>query len=63
MVDYRSGPGFGSSAFGEGATVFTNVRVLDATGDQPFMGEVVVCGNRIAAVTRGQRVTPGGGAR
>ena len=62
MSEFRSGPGFGSSQPGEGSIVFTNVRVLDATGDQPFMGEVVVQGNRIASVTRGQRVTPGGGA-
>lgn len=62
MSEYRSGSGFGSSNPGEGAIVFTNVRVLDATGDQPFMGEVVIQGNRIASVTRGQRVTPGGGA-
>ncbi len=62
MSEYRSGSGFGSSNPGEGAIVFTNVRVLDATGDQPFMGEVVVQGNRIASVTRGQRVTPSGGA-
>jgi len=62
MSEYRSGSGFGSSYPGENATVFTNVRVLDATGEQPFMGEVVVQGNRIASVTRGQRVTPGGGA-
>jgi imidazolonepropionase-like amidohydrolase len=58
---------FGGSVFGApsavaGDTVFTNVRVLDATGDQPFMGEVVVRGNRIASVTRGTRIAPGGGA-
>jgi imidazolonepropionase-like amidohydrolase len=61
MSDYRNSA-FGSPVAGEGSIVFTNVRVLDATGDQPFMGEIVVRGNRIAAVTRGQRVTPGGGA-
>jgi imidazolonepropionase-like amidohydrolase len=62
MSDYRDGPGLRGGNPGEGSTVFTNVRVLDATGDQPFMGEVVVRGNRIASITRGQRVTPGGGA-
>ena len=50
-----------SSATGEGTTVFTNVRVLDATGAAPFMGEVVVRGNRIAAIGKGQRVSPMGG--
>lgn len=54
--------GWGSATAGEGSIVFTNVRVLDATGDQPFMGEVVVRGNRIVTVTRGQRVSPSGGA-
>jgi imidazolonepropionase-like amidohydrolase len=62
MSEFRSGPSFGSHNPGEGSIVFTNVRVLDATGDQPFMGEVVVHGNRIASISRGQRVTPGGGA-
>ena len=31
---------------------FTNVRILDATGDAPFDGEVLVEDNRIAAVGR-----------
>lgn len=61
MSDFRNSS-FGSPVAGDGSIVFTNVRVLDATGDQPFMGEVVVRGNRIASVMRGQRVTPGGGA-
>jgi len=29
------------------STLFTNVRVLDATGENPFTGEVLVQGNRI----------------
>src|SRR5262245_20609122 len=62
MSEYPGSPGFGSPNPGDGAIVFTNVRVLDASGNQPFMGEVVVQGNRIASVSRGQRVTPGGGA-
>ena len=33
-------------------TLFTNVRVFDGSGDQPFAGEVLVQGNRIARVTR-----------
>jgi len=32
--------------------LFTNVRVLDATGAPPFSGEVLVVGNRIKAVAR-----------
>ncbi len=32
------------------ATLFTNVRILDCTGRQPFDGRVLVEGNRIAAV-------------
>lgn len=52
---------------------FTNVQVLDATGEMPFPGEVVVKGNRIKAVRRldrgayrlarngnGQRIDGGG---
>ena len=31
--------------------VITNVRILDGTGREPFPGEVLVDGNRIAAVT------------
>ena len=33
-------------------TVFTNVKILDATGEPPYMGEVVVQGNRIKEVKR-----------
>jgi imidazolonepropionase-like amidohydrolase len=46
---------------GEGTTVFTNVRVLNGSGDNPFMGEVALRGNRIVAVGRGQRVSYAGG--
>ena len=34
--------------------LFTNARVFDATGAQPFEGEVLVRGNRIAQVRRGK---------
>ena len=34
-------------------TLFTNVRILDATGDYPYTGEVLVQGNRIKQITRG----------
>jgi imidazolonepropionase-like amidohydrolase len=36
-----------------GSVLFTNVRILDATGENPFTGEVLVQGNRIKSVTRG----------
>lgn len=32
--------------------LFTNVRIFDASGEQPFRGEVLVQGNRIARVSR-----------
>ena len=35
------------------ASLFTNVRILDATGDYPYTGEVLVQGNRIKQITRG----------
>ncbi|MEK9832998.1 MAG: amidohydrolase family protein [Rhodospirillaceae bacterium] len=50
-------------------TLFTNVSVIDGTGAKPFDGAVLVRGNRIAAVTRGDmpetgdaEVVDGGGA-
>jgi hypothetical protein len=33
-------------------TLFTNVSIFDGTGSAEFAGEVLVCGNRIAEVTR-----------
>ncbi len=36
-----------------GGTLFTNVRILDATGDYPYTGEVLVQGDRIKRITRG----------
>ena len=41
--------------------LFTNVRILDATGAQPYVGEVLVQGNRIARVGRGPRSLPQSG--
>jgi imidazolonepropionase-like amidohydrolase len=35
--------------------LFTNVRIFDASGSQPYSGEVLVQGNRIARVARGAR--------
>jgi imidazolonepropionase-like amidohydrolase len=45
--------GNGWNGNGSGGTLFTNVRVLDATGDYPYTGEVLVQGNRIKQITRG----------
>ncbi|MBS3649492.1 amidohydrolase family protein [Pseudaminobacter sp. 19-2017] len=41
------------SGNGSGGTLFTNVRILDATGDYPYTGEVLIQGNRIKQITRG----------
>jgi len=38
--------------------LFTNVRIFDGSGAQPFAGEVLVQGNRIARVARGARTLP-----
>ena len=35
--------------------LFTNVRIIDGSGAQPYSGEVLVQGNRIARVARGVR--------
>ena len=51
-------------------TLFTDVRILDCTGAEPYLGEVLVDGNRIATVAAGTErisrdqvdVIPGGGA-
>jgi imidazolonepropionase-like amidohydrolase len=37
------------------SVLFTNVRILDGTGAQPYAGDVLVEGNRIARVGRGVR--------
>ena len=38
---------------GTGPIHFTNVRILDSTGEYPYTGEVLIQGNRIKQVTRG----------
>ncbi len=38
-----------------GNVLFTNVRVFDGTGAQPYSGEVLIQGNRVARVARGVR--------
>ena len=53
-----------------GQTVFTNVKILDGSGAQPFEAEVLVQGNRIKSIARdgasvareGADVVDGGGA-
>ena len=38
--------------------LFSNVRVFDGSGAQPYAGEVLVQGNRISKVARGVRSLP-----
>jgi imidazolonepropionase-like amidohydrolase len=48
---------------GPNGVVFTNVRILDGSGDYPYTGEVVVQGNRIRQVTKGaSRLSTGAGS-
>ena len=42
--------------------LFTNVRILDGSGAQPYLGEVLVQGNRISRVSRGVRAISTNGA-
>src|SRR6476646_1053554 len=42
-------------------TLFTNVRIFDGTGEHPYLGEVLVQGNRIKHVGRGSRTVPANG--
>src|SRR6202171_6494523 len=49
MADSYNGTN-GNSA---GGVLFTNVRILDGTGEYPYTGEVSVQGNRIRHVTKG----------
>jgi imidazolonepropionase-like amidohydrolase len=47
---------------GAGPVHFTNVRILDATGEYSYTGEVVVQGNRIKQINRGSsRIAPASG--
>ena len=39
-------------------TLFTNVRIIDGTGAQPYAGEVLIQGNRISRIGRGARSLP-----
>ncbi len=38
--------------------LFTNVRIIDGSGSQPYVGEVLVQGNRISRISRGARSLP-----
>src|SRR3979490_3319976 len=49
MVDSYNG----TNGNGAGGVLFTNVRILDGTGEYPYTGEVSVQGNRIRQVTKG----------
>ena len=44
------------------ATLFTNVKVIDGTGEAPFAGEVLVKGNRIIAVAHAPETIEAGDA-
>ena len=48
-----NGNGHGWNGNASGNVLFTNVRVLDSTGEYPYTGEVLVQGNRIKQITRG----------
>ena len=49
---------------GSNGVVFTNVRIIDGSGEYPYSGEVVVQGNRIRQVTKGaSRLSHGTGRR
>ena len=54
MAESTFGGWGGGNGNGNGSSdiVFTNVRIIDGTGDQPFNGEVTVSGNRIKSVQR-----------
>ena len=34
------------------ATLFTNVKIIDGDGNEPFKGDVLVNGNRIKSVAK-----------
>jgi imidazolonepropionase-like amidohydrolase len=53
MADNGWSNGNGNGVNGHGNVLFTNVRILDGTGEYPYPGEVLVQGNRIKNVTKG----------
>jgi len=52
-----------STSTAEQPILFTNVRIIDSTGADPYQGEVMVIGQRIAQVREGIGVLPREGAR
>ena len=50
--DTYSWSGNPTSVNREPEITFSNVRILDATGEQPYSGDVTVEGNRIKSITR-----------
>ncbi|HVJ44478.1 MAG TPA: hypothetical protein VM639_23460, partial [Dongiaceae bacterium] len=68
MADNGSyGSRWGSTSVGSNgrdadSVLFTNVRILDGSGDYPYTGEVLVQGNRIRQITKGgSRFSSGSG--
>ena len=43
-----------------GETLIRNATIFDATGAKPFTGDLLIEGNRIAAVTPGGGLNAGG---
>ena len=52
MADNNFNWGGGNNALNRQDIVFSNVRILDASGELPYSGEVTVSGNRIKSVNR-----------
>lgn len=52
MVDNNFSWSGNGTAHSQPDMVFTNVRILDASGEPPYSGEVTVSGNRIRSVNR-----------
>lgn len=55
MADNSSFSGWGangSGSAGEDETIFSNVRILDGTGEAPYSGDVTMSGNRIKSIQR-----------
>jgi imidazolonepropionase-like amidohydrolase len=61
MADNGYGARWGANGREPDAVLFTNVRILDATGEYPYSGDVLVQGNRIKQITRGGSRFSGGG--
>jgi imidazolonepropionase-like amidohydrolase len=50
----------GYSGLNGSGVIFTNVRILDGTGEYPYTGDVTVQGNRIKSVSKGSSRMNGG---